>query len=59
VFSQAADHTSQTDEPRIMNWITDVGAVGQDYALTTTVLWCGIILAEPFVRCCGSWEYIY
>ncbi|RSH86801.1 uncharacterized protein EHS24_005074 [Apiotrichum porosum] len=34
----------------IMNWITDVGAVGQDYALTTTVLWCGIILAEPFAN---------
>lgn len=32
-----------------MGWIDDVGAKGQDYALTNTVLWCGIILGEPVV----------
>lgn len=35
---------------RIMGWIDDVGAVGQDYALTSTFLWIGIIAGEPIVR---------
>jgi hypothetical protein len=34
----------------IMGWITDVGAKGQDYALTSTFLWIGIIIGEPIVR---------
>lgn len=34
----------------IMGWQTDVGAVGQDYALTTTFLWGGIIVGEPVVN---------
>lgn len=32
-----------------MGWITDVNAVGQDYSLTSTLLWCGIIVGEPVV----------
>ena len=31
----------------IMGWQDDVGAKGQDYALTSTFLWIGIILGEP------------
>lgn len=34
----------------IMGWIHDVGAVGQDYSLTGTLLWCGIIFGEPLVN---------
>ena len=34
----------------IMGWQVDVGAVGQDYALTSTLLWCGIICGEPIVN---------
>ena len=34
----------------IMGWQKDVGAVGQDYALTSTFLWAGIIVGEPLVR---------
>jgi hypothetical protein len=33
-----------------MGWIDDVGAVGQDYALTGTFLWIGIMAGEPIVR---------
>lgn len=33
----------------IMGWQADVGAKGQDFALTTTFLWVGIILGEPLV----------
>ncbi|KIR28475.1 hypothetical protein I307_05905 [Cryptococcus deuterogattii 99/473] len=33
----------------IMGWIHDVGAVGQDYSLTGTLLWCGIIFGEPLL----------
>lgn len=33
----------------IMGWQNDVGAVGQDYALTSTMLWIGIIIGEPIV----------
>ena len=33
-----------------MGWIKDVHATGQDYSLTTTVLWCGIIVGEPFAN---------
>ncbi|RSH83548.1 uncharacterized protein EHS24_007236 [Apiotrichum porosum] len=34
----------------IMGWIEDVHAVGQDYAMTATILWCGIITAEPLAN---------
>ncbi len=34
----------------IMGWQANVGAIGQDYALTTTLLWCGIIVGEPIVN---------
>lgn len=34
----------------IMGWQTHVGAVGQDYALTSTFLWIGIIVGEPLVN---------
>jgi len=33
-----------------MGWIDDVGAKGQDYALTGTFLWIGIMAGEPIVR---------
>jgi hypothetical protein len=33
----------------IMGWQADVGAKGQDYALTSTFLWIGIIVGEPIV----------
>lgn len=33
----------------IMGWQDDVGAKGQDYALTATFLWIGIIIGEPIV----------
>lgn len=33
-----------------MGWIEDVHAVGQDYAMTATILWCGIITAEPLAN---------
>lgn len=32
-----------------MGWIEDVGAQGQDYALTGTFLWIGIMAGEPIV----------
>jgi hypothetical protein len=32
-----------------MGWIDDVGAKGQDYALTGTFLWIGIMAGEPIV----------
>ena len=34
----------------IMGWQKDVGAVGQDYALTSTFLWIGVIVGEPIVN---------
>jgi hypothetical protein len=34
----------------IMGWQKDVGAVGQDYALTSTFLWVGVIVGEPIVN---------
>ncbi|WVR03573.1 hypothetical protein IAU60_000565 [Kwoniella sp. DSM 27419] len=34
----------------IMGWIQDVGAVGNQYALTSTLLWCGIIAGEPIAN---------
>ncbi len=33
-----------------MGWIENVHAKGQDFALCTTLLWCGIILGEPFAN---------
>ncbi|KAI9631747.1 major facilitator superfamily domain-containing protein [Dioszegia hungarica] len=36
----------------IMGWIQDVNAQGQDYALTSTMLWIGIIVGEPLVNQC-------
>jgi hypothetical protein len=38
----------------IMGWQTNVGAKGQDFALTSTFLWCGIIAGEPIVRASPS-----
>lgn len=34
----------------IMGWLPDIGAQGQDYSLTSTILWIGIIAGEPLVR---------
>lgn len=34
----------------IMGWQRDVGAVGQDYSLTSTIFYCGIIAGEPIVN---------
>ncbi|WWC58155.1 uncharacterized protein I303_100690 [Kwoniella dejecticola CBS 10117] len=34
----------------IMGWIQDVNAAGNDYALTSTLLWCGIIVGEPIAN---------
>ena len=34
----------------IMGWQADVHAKGQDYALTSTFLYVGIIAGEPVVR---------
>lgn len=34
----------------IMGWQEHVGAKGQDYALTSTFLWVGIIAGEPIVN---------
>lgn len=34
----------------IMGWQEDVGAVGQDYALTATFLQVGVIVGEPIVN---------
>jgi len=33
----------------IMGWQEDVGAKGQDFAMTSTVMWIGIIAGEPLV----------
>lgn len=33
-----------------MGWLEDVGAQGQDYALTSTFFWIGLIAAEPFAN---------
>lgn len=33
-----------------MGWLTDVNAQGQDYALTGTFLWLGVIAGEPLVN---------
>ena len=41
----------------IMGWQADVGAVGQDYALTTTLLYIGITLGEPIVSGTRWMEY--
>lgn len=40
----------------IMGWQNDVGAVGQDYALTSTMLWIGIIIGEPIVSAGPMWR---
>ncbi|WWC85847.1 uncharacterized protein L201_000714 [Kwoniella dendrophila CBS 6074] len=34
----------------IMGWIEDTGAKGNEYALTSTLLWCGIIVGEPMAN---------
>jgi hypothetical protein len=34
----------------IMGWQADVKAVGQDYALTNTFLWVGVLVGEPVVN---------
>jgi hypothetical protein len=33
----------------IMGWLPDIGAQGQNYALTSTILWIVIIAGEPIV----------
>lgn len=33
----------------IMGWRQDVGAQGQDYAMTGTMLWAGLMCGEPIV----------
>ena len=33
----------------IMGWQEDVGAEGQDFALTSTVLWIGLVAGNPIV----------
>jgi hypothetical protein len=48
--TQALDKNTLTPAS-IMGWIPDVGAQGQDYALTFTLLWVGIICGEPIVSC--------
>ncbi|OWT36143.1 hypothetical protein C362_06177 [Cryptococcus neoformans Bt1] len=48
---QALDKGTLTSAS-IMGWINDVGAVGQDYSLTGTLLWCGIISGEPLANQC-------
>jgi len=40
-----------TGAASIMGWPQDVGMKGQDYALTSTFLWVGIIIGEPLVSC--------
>ncbi|KAL1413231.1 hypothetical protein Q8F55_000984 [Vanrija albida] len=39
-----------TGTSSIMGWQKDIGAKGQDYALTSTLLWCGIIVGEPIAN---------
>ena len=39
----------------IMGWQTDVNAKGQDYALTSTIFWCGLIVGEPLVSRTASY----
>ena len=34
----------------IMGWQADVHAKGQDYALTSTFLWAGVIVGEPIIN---------
>ncbi|WVQ83739.1 hypothetical protein IAT38_005883 [Cryptococcus sp. DSM 104549] len=48
---QALDKGTLTSAS-IMGWINDVGAKGQDYSLTGTLLWCGIIFGEPVANQC-------
>ena len=38
-----------TGSSSIMGWQKDIGMGGQDYALTSTFLWIGIIVGEPIV----------
>lgn len=38
----------------IMGWLNDVQAVGQDYALTSTVMYAGMMLGEPIVSAASS-----
>ncbi|WWC69813.1 uncharacterized protein I206_103756 [Kwoniella pini CBS 10737] len=45
-FAQAMDKGA-TSPISIMGWIEDVGASGQDYALTSTVLWIGLVAGNP------------
>ncbi|WOO79996.1 putative transporter [Vanrija pseudolonga] len=34
----------------IMGWLQDINAKGQDYALTSTFMWIGIIVGEPLAN---------
>lgn len=47
-FTQAVDKGA-LGPASIMGWRKNVGAVGQDYALTSTFLYVGIIIGEPIV----------
>jgi hypothetical protein len=47
-FAQAMDKGA-TSPISIMGWLEDVGAQGQDYALTSTVLWIGLVIGNPVV----------
>lgn len=43
-----------TGATSIMGWPQDLGMKGQDYALTSTFLWIGIIVGEPIVSYLGG-----
>ena len=36
----------------IMGWLEDVGAKNQDFALTGTLQWVGIVIGNPIVSDC-------
>ncbi|WVQ66271.1 uncharacterized protein L199_004450 [Kwoniella botswanensis] len=45
-FAQAMDKGA-TSPISIMGWLEDVNASGQDYALSSTVLWIGLVAGNP------------
>ncbi|OCF36980.1 hypothetical protein I316_01578 [Kwoniella heveanensis BCC8398] len=45
-FAQAMDKGA-TSPISIMGWLEDVGAKDQDYALSSTVLWIGLVAGNP------------
>lgn len=52
-FTQAIDKGA-LGPASIMGWQANVGAKGQDYALTSTFLYVGIIIGEPIVSTCSE-----